>query len=307
VLVWQADTRSMNPAVDPQLIADAYAADDAAAAAEYGAEFRRDIESFVSREAIDAVVVAGCHELPPVAGRSYVAFVDPSGGSQDSMTLAVAHRAIVGTIVLDCVRERRPPFSPADVVDEFAALLRAYRVSTVTGDRYGGEWPRDAFRAVGIEYRPAEQSKSEYYGALLPLVNAGRVELLDLPRLITQLATLERRTARGGRDSIDHAPGGHDDVINAAAGALVTAAGMGSNRLVFSSIGWAAVPPIQTIPSVITNPDHPGYTGRPRRWGSHSARGTGWLPNRPAASDSTHRIDDPTGPRKLVIRWPRAS
>jgi phage terminase large subunit-like protein len=34
VLVWQADTRSMNPAVDPQLIADAYAADDVAAAAE---------------------------------------------------------------------------------------------------------------------------------------------------------------------------------------------------------------------------------------------------------------------------------
>jgi hypothetical protein len=80
VLVWQADTRSMNPAVHPQLIADAYAADDVAAAAEYGAEFRRDIESFVSRKAIDAVVVAGRREVPPLPDTRYAAFVDPSGG-----------------------------------------------------------------------------------------------------------------------------------------------------------------------------------------------------------------------------------
>jgi hypothetical protein len=38
-----------------------------------------------------------------------------------------------------------------------------------------------------------------------------------------QLVGLERRTARGGKDSIDHPPGGHDDVANAAAGAIVMA------------------------------------------------------------------------------------
>jgi hypothetical protein len=38
----------------------------------------------------------------------------------------------------------------------------------------------------------------------------------------TQPLALERRTARGGRDSIDHGPGAsaHDDVVNAAALAL---------------------------------------------------------------------------------------
>ena len=40
---------------------------------------------------------------------------------------------------------------------------------------------------------------------------------------MTQLTSLERRTARGGRDSIDHAPGAHDDIANAVAGALVLA------------------------------------------------------------------------------------
>ena len=39
-------------------------------------------------------------------------------------------------------------------------------------------------------------------------------------RLVAQLCALERRTAWGGRDSIDHGPGGHDDVANAVAGAV---------------------------------------------------------------------------------------
>lgn len=55
------------------------------------------------------------------------------------------------------------------------------------------------------------------------MLNAGRCELLDVPRLAAQFAGLERRVARGGEDSIDHAPGGSDDVPNAAAGALVLA------------------------------------------------------------------------------------
>jgi hypothetical protein len=37
--------------------------------------------------------------------------------------------------VLDAVRERKQPFSPEDVVAEFAALLKSYGVTKVTGDR----------------------------------------------------------------------------------------------------------------------------------------------------------------------------
>ena len=49
--------------------------------------------------------------------------------------------------------------------------------------------------------------KAELYGMALPLINSGRVELLDHPRLVAQLCGLERRTAWGGRDTIDHGPG----------------------------------------------------------------------------------------------------
>lgn len=120
--------------------------------------------------------------------------------------------------VLDAIRERRPPFSPEQVVTEFAELLKSYRVSSVSGDRYAGEWPREQFRKQGILYNPNERNKSEIYSATLPLMNSGRVRLLSDTKLLAQLAGLERRTSRVGKDSIDHAPGGHDDRANAVCG-----------------------------------------------------------------------------------------
>jgi len=220
VLVWQAPTMAMNPTIDPSVVRRAYDEDEVAAAAEYGAEFRSDLESFVSRDVLRAVVVPDRHELPPRAGVRYAAFVDPSGGSVDSMTLAIAHREREGRIVVDAIRERLAPFNPEDVTTEFAAVLASYRVTLVVGDRYAGEWPGSRFRACGVSYRAAELPKSDLYKALLPKLNAGVVELLDVPRLVQQLAALERRTARGGRDSIDHPPRGRDDVANAVAGVV---------------------------------------------------------------------------------------
>ena len=93
----------------------------------------------------------------------------------------------------------------------------------------------------------SDRPKSEIYRDTLPLLNSGKAELLDLPRLATQFAGLERHTARGGRDSIDHAPGGHDDVANAAAGALLMAAGRRSMVITAETVAqvrrWAPLPP----------------------------------------------------------------
>ena len=220
VLVWRGATAEMNPGVDPSVIAEAYDDDPINAAAEYGAEFRSDVSGFVDRTVVDAATPPGRREMLPAAGTRYTAFVDPSGGSADSFTLAIAHRE-KECATLDVVREVRPPFSPEGTVTEFATLLKTYRVASVTGDRYAGEWPREQFRKNGIAYVVSEKPKSDLYRDLLPLLNSGKVELLDIPRLVTQLCGLERRTARGGRDSIDHGPGGHDDVANAVAGVLV--------------------------------------------------------------------------------------
>jgi hypothetical protein len=224
-LVWRADTRRMNATVPQTVIDEATERDPASAAAEYGAEFRTDIETFVAREVVEALIAPGRFELPPAGSISYAAFVDPAGGSgADSFTLAVAHRDRDGRGVLDAIRETRPPFSPEAVIEDYAALLRRYRISRVVGDRWAGEFPREQFRKHGISYDTAEKPKSDIYRELLPLLNSGKVELLDHPRLVAQLCGLERRTARGGRDSIDHAAGAHDDIINSAAGCLVAVA-----------------------------------------------------------------------------------
>jgi hypothetical protein len=226
VLVWQADTRTMNPSVPQSFIDAAFEDDPASASAEYGGLFRTDVEGFVGREAVEACISPDIFERSRVWGVRYSAFCDPSGGSSDSMTLAISHAQLSedkkrSIAVLDAVREIRAPFSPENAVSEFTALLKAYGIRAVRGDRYAAEWVTEAFKKAGIEYRPADLSKSEIYRDFLPRLNSGEVDLLDNPRLISQLLGLERRTTRGGRDSIDHPPGGKDDLINASCGALV--------------------------------------------------------------------------------------
>jgi hypothetical protein len=118
----------------------------------------------------------------------------------------------------------RAPFSPEAVVEEFCNELKRYRVTAVVGDRFGGEWPRERFLIHGHNYQLAELAKSDLYTALLPLINSRGVDLLEDDRLVHQLVGLERRTARGGRDTIDHPRGAHDDICNAVAGAAQLAA-----------------------------------------------------------------------------------
>jgi hypothetical protein len=260
VLVIKAPTRTLNPTIPQEVVDEAMAEDPAAASAEWMAEFRDDIAAFVTREAVEACVSVDVFERPRVQGVTYSAFVDPSGGSSDSMTLAIGHRQD-DEVVVDAVRECRPPFSPEDVVVEFAALLETYRVTRVQGDRYAGEWPSERFREHGISYEPAAKPKSDLYRDLLPAINSRRVDLLDNRKLITQLCSLERRTARGGRDSID-APGAHEDVANAVAGLVGMLAG---RRGYDSSMNWVSGPDDDDDEPMIRTPRGTGRAQIERR------------------------------------------
>lgn len=120
--------------------------------------------------------------------------------------------------IVDVVREIPAPFDPEAVTEEFAKLLKSYRLTRVTGDRYAGEWCRQAFEKRGINYTPSEAPKSALYTDLLPKLNFRMIRLVDNPRLINHLAALERKTSRGGKDTIDHPPAAHDDVANVVAG-----------------------------------------------------------------------------------------
>jgi hypothetical protein len=223
VLVWKAPTTAMNSSVDLAEIDRAYEDDPDSARAEYGAEFRQDLESFVSPEAVAAVTMLGRLYLPFERHFRHFAFVDPAGGSgQDSMSLAIV-RHDHGRAVVCRVAEWKPPFSPETATAEAAAILKEYGLARATGDHYAGDWPAERFKAHGITYVRADHAKSDYYQALLPLVNGRRVELLDHKKALGQLLSLEKSTGRSGKDSISHPPNGHDDLINAVAGAAVMA------------------------------------------------------------------------------------
>ena len=77
ILVWKSTSLQMNPTLNKELIERAKEDDPDGASAEWEAQFRSDIESFVSREAVERCVIPNRYELPPIEGVRYSAFVDP--------------------------------------------------------------------------------------------------------------------------------------------------------------------------------------------------------------------------------------
>ena len=106
------------------------------------------------------------------------------------------------------------------MVNDYAELLKSYGIYEVTGDRYAAEWVVSSFQDVGIHYKHASAPKSQIYLEALPGFMHGEIELPPDVRLLTELAQLERRTSRGGKDSVDHPPRAHDDIANSVCGVL---------------------------------------------------------------------------------------
>lgn len=215
LLVAQASSRVMNPTLPQKVVDAAMKRDPEAAQAEYFAQFRSDLSNFITLEALQAVTRSSPLRVPFNASRSYCGFIDATGGGNDEYTLAIGHRE-EERIVVDVIEGRRGV--PASITAEYAALLRSYGVYRVHGDRYAGSWVADEFQGHGIVLSYSEQPKSGLYLDCLAAINSGQVELPPDEKMIKQFQTLERRTARSGRETIDHAPGAHDDRANAVAG-----------------------------------------------------------------------------------------
>lgn len=224
VLVIKAPTRALNPTISQEIVDEALAEDPIAARAEWMAEFRDDIAGYADSELIEAAVDRNVTVRPPRAGVAYRSFSDPSGGARDSFTCAIAHNE-AGTAVLDCLIEIKAPFNPTAATEEIAGVLKSYGLKATTGDKYAAQWVVDAFQKCGIKYGHSERDRSSIYLDALPLFTSGRARLIDSKRLTSQFCSLERRTSPAGKDRVDHGPGGHDDLCNSAAGAMVLATG----------------------------------------------------------------------------------
>ena len=223
VLVVQGSTETFNATLSDAVIEAQRAADPQAALSEWDAQFRDDIATFLDDASIDAAIDHGRPaELPPRENVTYFAFTDMSGGGHDASTLCICHRDRE-RIVADVVRGRRGPHDPAAVAAEYATLMKSYRCTTIWGDNYAKEWVAGAYRAVGLEYRQSPLVRSDLYLEGQVLFTRGLISVPPDATLLRELRLLERRTARSGKDSVNHPVGGHDDFANALFGAMYVA------------------------------------------------------------------------------------
>lgn len=223
-LVWRAPTTLMNPMITAERLERERRLDPQRFSREYEAEFAEDLEAFLPGVWIEDAVSRGSYERPPQDGAAYIAACDPSGGGADAFTLAIVHAEGTGAercVVQDAMKSWARIGSQAPdltaVVREIASTVKRYRLHEITGDRYAGQWVRQAFQQAGVTYREAPMDKARAYLEVEPLFAQGRITILDHPALVRELKILERRPRVGGRTLVDHPHGGHDDHANALA------------------------------------------------------------------------------------------
>ncbi|MGH9549631.1 MAG: hypothetical protein ACRD3W_09655 [Terriglobales bacterium] len=100
ILVVKGTSRDFNPELSQATIDRAIERDPAKNRAEYLAEFRTDVEGFITQEAVAACVSAGVCERRPEYKHSYVAFVDPSGGDHPRGLPDDVANAVAGAVVM---------------------------------------------------------------------------------------------------------------------------------------------------------------------------------------------------------------
>jgi hypothetical protein len=284
VLVIKAASQMLNPTIDASVIEQALRDDPAAARAEWLGEFRDDIAGFLDVTLVESAVDYGVLCRPPRGDQhKYFSFIDASGGRRDSFTCAIAHTE-GEAVVLDCVHEVKPPFNPTTATEEISAPLKSYNLTETVGDRYGAQWIVDAFSKCGIALTHSHRDRSAIYIDCMPLFTSGRLRLIDNRKLVLQFGGLERRTAPGGRDRIDHGVAGHDDLCNAAAGAVTLAARAAAQTpsfpapIVFFADGSSTDPaldtrqdkprrPTKTATELFYENGGGGGDGRPSWWG----------------------------------------
>lgn len=202
ILVAHGASRTFNKSLPQSVVDRALQRNPIAARAEYLAEFRSDLEGFVSLDTLRACT-GQFAERAPVAGIRYTAGLDlASGSGEDLLGFAICHHdAESDKIVVDFVKEWTPPFSPTGVLAQVAELCRRFGgVETLVGDRYAYNFAREILRPLDLGFLVSEKTTSECFGELLPMPNAHEVEIPQHQVLLAQLGSLEMQTVLTRQD-----------------------------------------------------------------------------------------------------------
>ena len=222
VLVLQGDIFTFRPDYSAKKLEAARRRDPVAFEQEWLARFRTDLSAMYDPAMIDrALNPDRPMELPFRATKgSRAAFVDVAGGGgRDSYAIAIG-RIENDRVIVEVVRSRAPKFNPEEVTKEYCELLKTYKIDTVTGDKFSGDWASNAFEKFGIRYERAEKTKSEFYLEAESAFNTGRVEIPEREVLVSQLKSLVRKARSGGKDSVDTDGGIPEDEANVVCGLI---------------------------------------------------------------------------------------
>lgn len=242
---WFAPSAVMNPRLPAHVVETALAEDACKAGAEYLGRWREDVSDFLPIDVVESCTDWGRTETPRQPGVRYVAFADAAGGTgKDSFALAIGHAEndAARSVVIDVVRERKPRFVAADVIREYAGLLRTYGVHEVMSDDYAAGFSADEWQRAGIRFRSCANTTAENYLCALPLLTAKRAHLADHATLRAQLSGLERRVV-SGHEVVGHEQraSAHDDVAAAVCGCLVVAAQAARGLGNISDAAWRTI------------------------------------------------------------------
>jgi hypothetical protein len=202
ILVLHGASRVFNPSLPNSVVERALARNPIAARAEYLAEFRSDLEGYVSLDTLRACT-GPVTEWPPLPGVHYTAGIDAATGSgDDSLALGIAHfDEGSGRVILDFIREWRPPFSPTAVLTEVASHCRRFNIAEIIGDRFAEKFVAEMLFGSRMHYRRSDRVTSDNFAELLPMLNSHEVMLPNLPAFIEQLASLQAKPSSRGRVS----------------------------------------------------------------------------------------------------------
>ena len=216
VLVWKADTLTMNPCYSEAKI-ERDSARDSRMRAEYDPFYKYNEEEFFREDVVRSLVIPA---PPPFdKGVRYTAYVDSSAGMSDSTVLAVAH-AKDEVAYVDVLTEFAPGGDFIKAVEEMADTLNRFSIREIFGDRYAFGILESLFRRHGIELKMSQGTSSDFYFRLKALVVQEGVVFPNCEKLIDELCRLELVKTAGGTERVDHPRNFHDDMANAVAGAV---------------------------------------------------------------------------------------
>jgi hypothetical protein len=229
VLVWKVSTAAMVPALAAKVHKRRRMMDAELARREFDAEFISGLGAFLTHSMIDACVDKRVHEREPRRRGIYHAAIDMSGGRHDRSALAIVETS--GDRIWQCLlRVWDSKTSREGVIAQAAAELRRYGLRAIAGDNYAANFLPEGFDRHGIRYISTGERKghrrltrSDAYAELEPLIRAQRIALLDDEQQTRELLGLVRRDQPGGRFTINHVSGEHDDRANALAVAAAMA------------------------------------------------------------------------------------